>query len=199
MTTADLDRPVPCEDLGTFRIPVNVPGHVVDGTGGLIGLREIRLKWKDGEPEHVPGYGATLAVDIDNLSGVPFGPERDGLPCWLMGSTEYTWDDPEGDHADATDRTLWDVGVSRAWAVTAVLNGGHAAILHRQADAEWLARQLYEAMPGAFGTADKEAFRAAVPEGAGEWSRLTARLLNHGVPRALVVTCKEYLERRKPD
>jgi hypothetical protein len=199
MSTANLDTPAPCEELGTIRIPVDVPGHVVDGTDGLIGVRAIRLKWEDGQPECVGGLG--IALDIDSLGGAPFGPERDGLPCWLMAPGDsYTWEDPEEDHAaDATDRTLWKIGVSQAWVVTAIVCGKAGAVLHRLPDAEWLARHLYETMPRAFGAADREAFRAAVPKSAGEWVRLSVHLLNHGIPRALIVTCKEYLERRKPD
>jgi hypothetical protein len=180
------------EGVGTIRIPVDVPGHVVDGTGGLICVRDIRLKWDDGEPECVAGLNIT--VDIESLSGEVFGPDRDGLPSWLMGCRKFTWDDPEEDReADATDRVLWRQGVSRAWVLTGMLTGLAAAILHRLSDAEYMARQLYEAMPAALRAADNGASRAACPPYAAEWVRLTAYLLNHGMPHALIMGCKDYI------
>jgi hypothetical protein len=197
MTTATIDRADPMEGVGTVRIPVHVPGHVVEGTGGLMCVRDIRLKWEDGVPECVAGLSVT--ADPESLGGHVFGHERDGLPCWLMGSREFIWDDPaEERESGATDIVLWRVGVSRAFVLTSVASGLAAAILHRLPDAQYMARQLHDAMPAALLATDNDAFRAACPPYAAEWVRQTAYLLNHGVPRALIVGCKEYVAAQQP-
>ena len=173
-------------ELGTIRIPMETEGCVVDGTGGLQALRPITLAWdNDGNPEQCGGLG--IVINCHSLGGDFLGHDLEGLPDEMRGFFLSNDDDPH------TRKH------SRAWVLMGLASGKGSAILHRRSDAEYMGRQLHEASPELWQLTEEAAFHKALPPYMAEWVRLTAYLLNHGVPRALIVTCKEYLERRKPD
>jgi hypothetical protein len=71
-------------------------------------------------------------------------------------------------------------------------------VLWRQADADYVARQIYGASPDAWRIVNHanppDRDPAALPDRLHEWVRLVAPLLNRGVPQALLVGCKDYIE-----
>jgi hypothetical protein len=164
---------------------VDVPGKVVEGTGGLLAVRSIRLSWRNGEPNCSKDNRLIIEIDNYNVGGMPIGNDINGLPVRYMVTFK---DDPER-------LTEWTRGKSTAWVLLYLVTGKTCTILHRLSDAEYIGRQLYDVVPEALRLTDTDARRAAIPTGVETWVQTTAKLLNHGVPRALIATCKEYLER----
>jgi hypothetical protein len=130
-----------------------------------------------------------LAFDAHHLLGVhpyqcdlgkrlPAGLSPEGLP------TRYPEDPDEVPGPDV------------AWALKVPAGEMRQPVLWRQADAEYVARQLHEACPDAWPITNQAALQAALPERLHDWAELVAPLLNRDVPRDLLVGCRAYIEAR---
>jgi hypothetical protein len=171
--------------MGKISFPLETYGEVVEGTGGLLAVRPLGLTWDAGEPKLEPG-GLPVWLNTESLAGEPLGNDRDGLP------------EAEALSAFAD---LEEYGPDRlrsvCWALVGLATGRIAVIMHRRSDAEYIGRQVYGVAPDAWKAADLVAWTEATPPGVGGWVGAAEKLLNRGLPRAMLVTCKEYLERRE--
>jgi hypothetical protein len=66
--------------------------------------------------------------------------------------------------------------------------------LWRRADAEYLGRELHAACPDVWTIAEWRPFRDNIPDRVSMWLGMVARLFNRGVPRQLLVGCRQFVE-----
>jgi hypothetical protein len=154
----------------------------VKGTNFVV--QPVEVAWKHSHPCVLGFDPDVLDSDVLSRGGLFeefFGDERDpddrngrGLPG-----------DPR---ADANPEKEF----RRAWLPQHKPTGMRCPLLWRQADAEYVARQVYDACPEVWNLPDRRACRQGIPERVGKWLRLVPRLLNRGVPRDLLVGCYEY-------
>jgi hypothetical protein len=153
--------------MTTSTTPEPVP---VEGTPFV--LTPLPVLWDEGGV--VEMVGDEVSVDYDHNLGRTtmdfyFGPE----------------DGPEPDDLPARDAEPAVI-----WGLKAPGDERLSPFLWRRADGAYVARQLDRVFSQVWSTGDQ----ATLPDRVAGWLRLVVPLLNRGVPQALLVGCKEYVE-----